>query len=247
MEKRKLRPVSSPLPARCFTLIELLVVIAIIAILASMLLPALQQARERALEMECLNKMLQMGKAVHHYADDFQGFKPMGNAFDGGSSNFWYAQLGGLISQPNKDRYLVNPFKFENNRTASFWYCKKYEPVDSIPRVTYSTNKYQGWNKHLKLEYSIRVDDKVERVPQLSKAAYIFCGVAHCYGLDCTTSYGRGRGWRALHNSESSVPTLYLDGHCKSVSRSFLLSCMNAASVTKPLNRSFWGVQGNPQ
>ena len=241
MEKRKLRPVSSPLPARCFTLIELLVVIAIIAILASMLLPALQQARERALEMECLNKMLQMGKAVHHYADDFQGFKPMGNAFDGGSSNYWFAQLGGVIERPNEDRYLVNPFKFENDRTASFWFCKKFGVRGSIPRVTYGSNKYQGWNRHLKLEYSIRVDDKVERVPQLSKAAYIFCGASFCFGMDCASS-----GWRILHSGGNSMPILYLDGHCKSISGNFLLSSMSS-KANKPLNRSFWGVQGNPQ
>jgi prepilin-type N-terminal cleavage/methylation domain-containing protein len=53
-----------------FTLIELLVVIAIIAILAAILLPSLQQARERGRGTSCGNKFIQMGKAMQMYFDD---------------------------------------------------------------------------------------------------------------------------------------------------------------------------------
>jgi prepilin-type N-terminal cleavage/methylation domain-containing protein/prepilin-type processing-associated H-X9-DG protein len=65
-----------PPAATVFTLIELLVVIAIIAILSSLLLPALKQAREKGKEISCMSQEKQFGNAFSMYAQDYDSSLP---------------------------------------------------------------------------------------------------------------------------------------------------------------------------
>lgn len=129
-------PTHSPGLTTAFTLIELLVVVAIIAILASLLLPGLALAKEKASRTACVNNNKQLSLAMIMYADDNRDQMPWPNWGNDYGPGWLYSPVGGRAPDPLKTN------EFKSIEEGRYWpYLKERRayncPLDRTNHVSW--------------------------------------------------------------------------------------------------------------
>lgn len=224
-----------------FTLIELLIVIAILAILASMLLPAVSRARERGIAIKCVSTMQTLGKAGQFYAADANDFLPM---LHDNYTNLWYQSA----CNANYYNYFLGTSDSGRKYVPVGRLCPKVASFPNVFRTSHASFPGQTFISFFGMNGTETLKDGKKQFHRFGRVVQPASKLLQVETNNPAAGPNGNQGWWLINRDSASLldgkvayvhanfaNVLFFDGHVAAVSPRKLYEC--AGDVWLPYSR----------